>query len=390
MISIKRIAENKKKLLSFLILVSFLSFFHCATSPKTNPDGFIYVQNVDGISQSDAELNAKRKILEVGLGEFVEANSLAIDGQLKQKIVSSSTEGYVIGYTRIGETRKRNGLLEIDAKGKVNKKAIEDALSGRYKDIGKPSFVMVIDEKVLGKNKSGGSVTITENAISSKFKEFDFLDRNQFTRILAKEGGKSVGVYGNPSNEEKVLAAAAEMEAQILLVGQTEVVSAGKIEDSDLVSYQTVLRFKIFDVNNARIIAADNSDGATAHINPETGAQVSVSKAVDKAYPKIIDQVSAKWKPGTLIRVKIEGISYDEFLDSDFGSNLRSISGVNGVYEKNSKNTNNMILLEVEAFFNGNTLYQKMRERKSEFGFEFSGKQINSGSIHIVAEKKKK
>jgi len=371
------------------VLAANWLFCHCASAPNNRTDGFFYVQNVEGTSASDVELNAKRKILEAGLGELVEASSQSVDLQLKQKIVNSSTEGYVISYEQLGETRKKGGLLFIDAKGKVNKRALEDALAGRYKDLGKPSFVMVIEEKILGNNKSGGAVTITENAISGKFKEFDFLDRNQFTRILAKEGGKTIGVYGNPSNEEKVLAAAAEMEAQILLVGQTEVVSAGKVDDSDLVSYQAVLRFKIFDVNSARIIASDNSDGATVHINPETGAQISVSKAVDKAYPKVLEQVSAKWKPGTRIRVKVEGISYDDFIDSDFGNILRSIKGVNGIYEKNSNNTNNLILLEVEALYNGNVLYQRMRERKSDFGLEFSSKQITPGSIHIIVKKAK-
>jgi hypothetical protein len=377
----------KKSYIGLLLSLVFVLLSGCASTSTRDSEGYIYVYNVEGVNKDDLELNAKRKILENGLGDLIEGSSQAIDGQLKEKIINSSTEGYVTNYTQIGEIRKKGIMLEIDAKGKVNKKAIGEALKERYKDIGKPSFLMVIDEKVLGKSNSGNSVTITENAIAGKFSEFDFLDRNQFTRILAKEGGKSIGVYGNPSSEEKVLAAAAEMEAQILLVGQTDVASAGEIENSGLKSYQATLRFKIFDVNSARIIASDNSAGAHAHINPETGAQEAIGKAVDKAYPKIRDQVASKWKPGTIVRVKIEGMSYDEFIDKDVRTTIRNIKGVNGVNDKNSGNVNNMIVFEVEALFNGNALYQKMRDRKSDFGFDFSSKEVKPSTIHIVVKK---
>ena len=378
----------------FIVHVSFALLFGvmlqgCASTQTRDSDGYIYVYNVEGVNKDDLELNAKRKILENGLGDLIESNSQAIDGQLKEKVLNSSVEGYVTNYTQIGEARKKGIMLEIDAKGKVNKKALGDALKERYKDIGKPSFLMVIDEKVLGKSNTGGSVTITENAISGKFVDFDFLDRGQFTRILAKEGGKPVGVYGNPSSEEKVLAAAAEMEAQILLVGQTEVQSAGEVDPSvpNLKSYQATVRFKIFDVNSARIIASDNAAGAHVHVNPETGAQEAVGKAIDRAYPKIKEQVASKWKPGTIVRVKIEGLSYDDFIDKDVRGIIRNIKGVNGINDKNSGNVNNMIVFEVEALFNGNALYQKIRDRKSDFGFEFSGKEIKPSSIHIVVKK---
>jgi hypothetical protein len=108
---------------------------------------------------------------------------------------------------------------------------------------------------------------------------------------------------------------------------------------------------------------------------------------VDKAYPKIRDQVASKWKPGTIIRVKIEGLSYDDFIDKDVRSTIRNIKGVNGVNDKNSGNVNNMIVFEVEALFNGNALYQKMRDRKSDFGFDFSGKEVKPSTIHIVVKK---
>ncbi|EMY26144.1 hypothetical protein LEP1GSC115_0774, partial [Leptospira interrogans serovar Australis str. 200703203] len=101
----------------------------------------------------------------------------------------------------------------------------------------------------------------------------------------------------------------------------------------------------------------------------------------EKIYPKIREQISIKWKPGNLILLKIEGISYDDYVDKDIKGLIRGIKGVNRVSEVN---VNQPIVLEIEALYNGNNLYQKMRERKTDFGFDFSQKEIKSSLIHII------
>ncbi|NDK05633.1 putative lipoprotein [Leptospira kirschneri serovar Mozdok] len=200
-------------------------------------------------------------------------------------------------------------------------------------------------------------------------------------KVLTKQTGKSIVIYGNQTFETGILSAASEMGAQILLVGQTQVTNAGEIENSELKSYQAVIRFKIYDVNTKRIIAADNTSGAVLHVNPNTGAQEAIQKAVEKIYPKIREQISTKWKPGNLILLKIEGVSYDDYVDKDIKGLIRGIKGVNSVSEVN---VNQPIVLEIEALYNGNNLYQKMRERKIDFGFDFSQKEIKSSLIHII------
>ncbi|TGK14228.1 hypothetical protein [Leptospira stimsonii] len=366
------------------IFCFIVSFCFSLQNANVERDKVIYVQNVQGINLDDLELNAKRKILENGLGELIEGSSQTIDGRIQEMITDSSTEGFVTEFAFVGDIRKKGNLVEADAKGRVNRKAVEDALKERYRDLGKPKFLMIIDEKILGKSNGHSFGTISENTIVKKFAEFDFLDKNQFSRILEKEGGKTIEVYGNQSFEGKAINAAAEMEAQILLVGQVEVKDAGELEGSGIHSYQAILRFKIFDVNTARIIAADNTNGAIPHVSAETGTQEAIRKAVEKAYPKIRDQISSKWKAGNLIRVKLEGISYDDYVDKDVKGLIRSIKGVNGVSEVASGNKNRMIVLEVEALFSGSVLYQKMRERKNDFGFDFTQKEVKSSSLHII------
>lgn len=376
------------KIIAFLLSFTFVFLISCLSSIKDPKDEFVYVQNVPGKSEEELELNAKRKILENGLGEFVQGSSQVISGKLKETIINSSVEGFVLEYSKIGTTRKlANGILEIDAKGKVNRKAVQDAVRERYKDIGKPKFLVFIQERILGKQNIREKVGITENEIIRVFSDFDFLDKKQFYRVLFKEGKKELGTFSEHSFEDKILSLASESEAEILLVGQTEVTDLGKIEDTNLHSYQSILRFKIFDVNTARIIAADNSSGVSPHINPNTGIQESIKRSVEKAYPKIKEQISDKWKPGNLIRIRIEGLSYDDYLDKDVSGIIRTIQGVNRVNETFGSDRNNGIVLEIEALYNGGALYQKLRERKEDFGLEFSLKEVKSSYIHLFFKK---
>jgi len=371
-----------KKLFLYFILV----FSYFCSSAEKKKDDYIYVYNVTGVNLIDAELNAKRKILEKGLGELVEGRSQVIDAELKEKVVNSSVEGFVIDFQKLGPARKDQALTVIDAKGKVNAKAIEDALRQRYEDIGKPRFLMIIEEKLNGVASKPGQ-TVTENEIAATFTEFDFLDREQFIRILAKEGGRPVGVYGNSNLEDKAVQAAAEMGAEILLIGVSETKNIGEIENSGLYSIQATLRFKFVDVGSARIIASENSTGAFPHVSPDTGSIEAIKKAVGKAHPKIREQVSQKWKRGTTIRITFEGISYDEFIDKGVEQTIRNIPGVNHTSVKTSSNANNMIVMEVQALFSGTMLYQKMRDRRSDFGFNFTQKEVNPSVIYIVVTK---
>ncbi|TGM11555.1 hypothetical protein EHQ81_17965 [Leptospira selangorensis] len=376
------------QIIPFSLSFTLVFLISCLSSVKDPKDEFVYVQNVQGKNEEELELNAKRKILENGLGEFVQGSSQVVSGKLKETIVNSSVEGFVLEYSKIGPTRKLvNGILEIDAKGKVNQKAVQDALKERYKDIGKPKFLVFIEERILGKKNIREKVGITENEIIRVFSDFDFLDKKQFYRILFKEGKKEPSTFSEHSFEDKILSLASESEAEILLVGQTEVTDLGKIEDTNLHSYQSVLRFKIFDVNTARIIAADNSSGVSPHINPNTGIQESIKRSVEKAYPKIKEQISDKWKPGNLIRIKMEGLSYNDYLDKDVLGIIRTIQGVNRVNQTSGSDRNDGIVLEIEALYNGGALYQKLRERKEDFGLEFSLKEVKSSYIHLFFKK---
>lgn len=368
-----------KKLVTIALIFSFTWF--CTTPTKKDPnEGYIVVTDIKGDNIDDAELNAKRQIIANGLGELVEGTSEVKDAELRSFLLTSTVEGYVFDYKTLSEKASGKKII-LSARGKVNAKAVQDALRERLKQIGKPRFMAIIDEKILGTRKIPGD-TITEIAIASKFVDFDFVDKGQFQKIIAKEAGKLVGAYNNPSAEEKALEVAAELSADILVIGKTEVIDGGDIMGTGMHSYQSTLNLKIINVNTAGIIAAENSNSAMPHASSNIGPQLAVDKAVEKSYPKIRSQVEVKWKPGTTIRVVFYGIDYDDFLDKKIHHAIRAIKGVNAVYQRSDANANNGIVLEVEAMMNGFRLYEKMKE-SADLPIKYKRKEIKNNLLQI-------
>ncbi len=370
----------KKILLPLLVL--FL--LHCPSTQKKD-DGYIYVYNIKGINLEDAELMAKREIIAKGLGEQVTGGTEVNQGQLMESITNTSVEGYVFDYTQIGKEKTEGPLTVIDAKGKVDKGSLKSLIESLNTVQGKPNFLMLIDETI--ETRKAGNNVATENAFVSNFPEFNFLDREQFRRILAKEGGKTIGVYGDPSAEAKATEAAAQMDADILVIGQTIVKNAGPILDSGMNSYQASIKFKLISVGNAQIIAADNAGGAAPHVDAERGATEAINKSLLSARSKILDQLKTKWKKGAFIRLVIDGISYDEFLDKEIGPKIRKWKGVNNLNDKGSGNSNKSIIIEIEANFNGTHLYRKMRERREDLGINFTEKEVKPSVVRIQITK---
>lgn len=374
-----------KRFVIFSILLIFLS---CSLfQKKEEDDGYVYVKDIPGRDIEEAELNAKKKILEIGLGELVRGESMSIDGQSVRRIIESSTEGYVYDFSVL-DKRKKDIMTEIDAKGKVNQKAVKDALRQRIKDIGRPRVMVLIDEAIEGESYKPGN-TMTENEVFSQFTFFDFIDKEQFIRILSKEGGEFYGAFDDATARAKALEAASRLEAEILLVGKTEVNNAGDVgkhiggEVTGLQSMQSVVRFKFINVGTAGIIAALNENAAYPHINPKTGAQESIKKAVKNAYPKVRKQLEDKWKPGTRIRLVLEGLNYDQVVDRGLLGEIRRIPGVNSLVERSGVKERNKVVLEVEALYGGYELYKRMRERKRSLGIDFESKEVKAGLVYI-------
>ncbi|MCP5500899.1 MAG: hypothetical protein H7A25_13410 [Leptospiraceae bacterium] len=366
------------------ILFTSALLLHCPSTPTKVDDGYIIVTE-KGVDRDDAELNAKKKILEIGLGALIEGESKSTDGQLDYREIYESVEGYVTHFTIIKEKDLGDAGYQMKAKGRVNRKALKNALEERLKTIGKPRFMVLIKEDFFGTLREPGD-SITEKELVVKFPDFEFMDRNQFQKIIAREGGEIIGAYDDPTAQEKALKVAAEQGVDFLLVGRTKVIQGAEVMNSGMFSIQSTVEYKIIDVGTARIIAANNSSGAYPHINKEQGAQKSIQKGIDSSANSIVSQVMKKWKAGRTIRLVIEGITYDEYLEKEMDQIIRKIKGVNSV---NERNTRGPLVLEVQAMFDGTRLYKRLIQAKKDMnGINFTSKEVKGGQVHIQITQK--
>ncbi len=84
-----------------------------------------------------------------------------------------------------------------------------------------------------------------------------------------------------------------------------------------------------------------------------------------------------------MIRLVIEGLTYDQVVDRGLLGEIRKIPGVNAVVERSGVQEKNRVVVEVEALYAGNELYKRMRERKNTLGIEFQSKEVRAGLVHI-------
>ncbi len=346
-------------------------------------DGYYY-DTAEGSDLDDAKRTARRHMIEDGLGTYIRANSVAVDGQLKEQIIRAESSGFVYDF-QVLRIIQRSPTVKIRARGKVSARALGKALKLRYAEIGKPRIMILFDETIGGKKSTLGR-SIAESKLVAQFKDFEFIDKAQLQRIIAREGGKIAGAYGDSSAYSKALSAAVELEADILIVGEATVKQGPKIEGTRMHSIQAVMNLKVVGVSNARILAAQSRTAAGVHLNLRRGAVQALERAVELVHPEIIAQIGSKWEPGRVIRMVFEGIDYDNFVDLDLGKKLAKIKGVGRVTDR-GKDANGNIVLEVEALMDGNRLYRSMRRERARLGLNFKSKEVKGGLIRLTVVK---
>lgn len=353
------------------------------TQEKTIDGSYIHV-NAVGSTLETAEIRAQKLIIEKGLGSYINSIDIVVDAQMQASVINSTTEGFIYDFAILEKQHKKD-RWEIQARGRVSQKAVGNALLQAYNAFGKPRLMLLLTEKIQDETPKPDN-SISEYALVSQFKDFTFVDRRQLQRLLRQENGLAVAAYTDPAAHEKALQVAADLNAEILLVGETEI-SVGKAIIEDLHPVHAVVRIKIINVGTAQILAAEESTGTHPHIDLRQGAQKAIGKAVKSIHPKILAQIETKWTPGITVRVVFENISYDEFLDRGVLDAMQLLPGVNVVHDRGVQE-NGRIVLEVTALMNGNRLYRQMRDVQKKLGLTFRSRVVQNNRVHVTVGKR--
>ena len=340
-----------------------------APQPVQGGDGFVEV-TAYGESPADADTEAKMLMIEQAIGSLVESGSAAVDAQLQYHFVTRYSEGYVRSYQRL-ETTQEGSITKIRAKGQVSPSALGNALRERRREIGNPRMMILMSETMFGQRSQAGS-TKSEYEFQSQMKKagFEFIDQEQFRRILAREKNLQTGVYGNPSAEETARQAAAELNTDILVIGQSVVTDAGEVQrGTGIFSITTDIRYKLVNVGSAQILATVNEISIVADVDQNLAATTGIRKATEKLTQEVQNQIGTDWQSGGTIRVTFSGMNANEFITSDISGFLGKLRGVNQVDPRGDQGSG--MVVEVRCFCGSFQLARNLLRRSFETPYIF-------------------
>lgn len=376
-----------RNILNFLFLCLTASMLSCVSSQPKSINDYIVVEAI-GETKQEAINSAYRKILEQGLGVLVSSGSITVDAESRQNMISTASEGFVHSFEILGINSKPPGsdVWEITARGKVSQKAVGNALEEFSRQF-RPRLMSIFNEK-LGNKKSRPGNTHAELTFVSIFNEFPFVDQEQFKRVMAKESGRVVNAYGSKSALNRALKVAAEMDAEVLVIGTIEAVqSKTGLRGSSLKPVHTTIRLKMINVGTAQIWAARTEEATVPSLDFKQGAVQAIEMALKKMHPYLLAQIEKRVKAGNTIRVTLGGMDYDAFADRDIVRVLSNIAGVNTVRQRGTSSGSKSVVLEVEARMTGPQLYKKMRIVRDQMQIDFKSNSIKGNNIQLQITK---
>lgn len=342
--------------LSFVLFLLVIGNFFKASGYQADEKCCIVTGAAETLEK--AILNAKRAIIEKGLGEHVSSRSMSIDGQSVTNIATSFSEGYITDFKVLSKKVVDDGW-EVTASGSITQKDGK-ALLDRYREIGKPRILIHFRETLDKKNIKTRDANAS-HLLASKLAEFEIVDWNDLDQKISRQANKSKNLFRNDSVRQDLVQKLALNNAEILILGVCEITTQVMPMNPDMRSIQSVVRYKMVDISTNRILASDVATGTYPHINIRQGSKKAVNKAVEIIHPKMISQISQNWKSGGLIVFKIYGISYPNFQKKDIAGSLRTIPGVSNITNR-GHNSNGNIQLDINALLSAPRMYASVKE----------------------------
>jgi len=262
-------------MLSALLLTGLLHAQTPAGDITVQADGF-------GISKNDALLKAKRNAVEKGIGTFLISETEIKNYELQKDIILTKTMGSVKHYDLLEE--KKQGPQDFYARIRAvvslaDIQADLAALKILLESMDKPRMLVVIKEQ---------DGQTAENTIIDflRQKGFDLVDAAAVAALMQK-GDQFVGraAAGDPAAAAQIGAANG---AEYVIVGMVTkaLKESAFLKESGMVSGQATISAKVVNCSTAKVIAANSTTSAAAHVS----ADAAQAQATAKAAAKLMDR----------------------------------------------------------------------------------------------------
>ncbi|MCC6275360.1 MAG: hypothetical protein IT569_05860 [Leptospiraceae bacterium] len=370
-----------KKLLKIALigLASFFFILECASSEKKGKKGEDWVEALGtGTTRAEAEADARIAMIENALGSYMESSSASLNGEFQYKFISSSSKGFVQKFTVITEEKLPSGGFHLRAKGLVNFTALGDALENRKREIGNPRMMIVFSEVQFGKPVPRSNIKSENELTSTMIKEgFQFVDQE----ALKNASGKL-----SLSSNSSLVKTAGELQAEILIVGESKISSQPIPRDAHYKNYISDLNFKIISVGTAEVLASITDSDSAPSMTDDEGISNSLKSVTRKIIPQIKTQISKGWQAGSTTRIVFSGINSGDFLSSGITSMLKSIRGVNSADERDS--SGNKQTVEVKCFCSTFDLMRSITNKAVDLNFELKIGDVKPSLANIAVKKR--
>jgi hypothetical protein len=329
--------------------------------------------------------DAKNNLVQKVLGVTVSSRTLVKDFALVSKLIKARSYGLVRDITILSE--KIDGTLyRVTIRGRVEPQAVQEAVDDTLIRYGRPRFLVIVQETILGKPSSPDDNTTTslvQEIMSNS--GFDFIDP-RFIKGLSKKEKKIISTAGTPPLDYlQVLLE--KNNAEVIITGSVKTIDQSSVlgENTKMKSHQALVRLRAVDAYTGKILAAKSIQLPGIQITDQAASRVAIKNCLEKIMGRE-DRDSGKFSMGPFIKqivhrftrgaterqitITIQGLSgYEEVrkFRNALGNRIRGVDSV--ISRKLRKGT-----AEIEVVFAGKTagFLDELKAKSKKMGYHIT------------------
>jgi len=315
-----------------------------------------------GVTEDDAIRDAMRKAIETGAGTFISSQSQTKDFALVRDTILARAAGFVQSRKILSRKELPDGTWEVKISAVVSVRGIEDtwgAVTTLLKQVGRPKIMVLIREKIAGKDQDDSTVqTRIENILLKS--GFLLVAKSQLKAIDRRDLVAAVA----DDNPAKVQAIAKRFGAQIFITGVANctagpITSVGGVR---LYPYQSEANVRTFRSDTAQLLSSVPG-------RPTRGVdrvwRSAASKALDTQArvlaPRVLADILTFWQEALAgrgeVQLQVEGLSFTQYMA--LKKKLKTIKEIKDIKAKYS---NKIAECSLESDVNAETLAEKIAE----------------------------
>jgi hypothetical protein len=345
-------------------------------------------------ARDDAIEDALRTAIEQTLGTLVESETLVDNFQLIEDRIFSKTQGFIQKYEVVKEGKRDAMLYEVTVKAVVKVSDLKNDLAGiatlmRRKNL--PRTMMMIEERNIGEAPGlfhyfEADMNTAETAIMEAFmaKGFRFVDRATVLKNLDRQEAAAI----SEGDMSQAAALGRSVGAEIVITGKalakaTEIEAFGAKQRSQ----QATVTVKVIRTDTGDIIATSSGQGAFPHIDDVVGGTKAIQRACEKMTEPLITQILDRWSSevssGTMITLRIKGVTDYNRLNKIKSSLKYYVRGASDIVQRDW--SNGWATLELTLKGSGEDLAQRIDGKDMEgYKLKVIGMSENSVTAEVV------